>query len=179
MFPRVDVFVGMGANLDHPVYGRPAATLTTALGALEQAGAGTVRKLSGWFESAPVPRSDQNWYVNAVAQIDTKLPPRELLDLLHNVEAEFGRIRCGRNEARLIDLDLIDYGGLVRHDEGANAMQLPHPRCCERRFVLYPLRDIAPRWRHPASGVAIDHLISRLPASQIVRRVRQMRELYA
>lgn len=108
--------------------------------------------------------SDQPWFVNGVAAVSTGLNPAGLLSVLHEVEAEFGRTRTLRNEARILDLDLIAYDELVT--DGATPPTLPHPRMHERAFVLLPLSDIAPDWRHPATGAALPDLIAALSAGQ-------------
>lgn len=119
---------------------------------------------SRWFRTAPVPVSDQPWFVNGVIGVSTGLEPSDLLSLLHAVEADFGRTRMVRNEARILDLDLIAYDDLVT--DGATPPALPHPRMHERAFVLLPLSDIAPDWRHPVTGTALPDLIAALPAEQ-------------
>ena len=155
------ILVGLGANLPS-AFGEPAATLRAALRRLEEAGAKTVR-LSRFWRSEPVPVSDQPWFVNAVAAIATDLPPDPLLALLHGIEAEFGRVRGVVNAPRLIDLDLLAYGREVRE---AGPVILPHPRLDRRAFVLMPLADIAPGWRHPVTARPLTDLIANLPADQ-------------
>lgn len=159
------ILVGLGANLESR-FGPPRQTLRAALGALA-ARSVAAKRLSCWYESAPVPASDQPWYVNAVASVVTDLPPRALLDALQEVEAALGRVRSVRNAARIVDLDVLDYHGAKCGEEG---LDLPHPRLHERAFVLFPLRDVAPRWRHPKTGESVDTLIGRLPAGQQIRR---------
>jgi 2-amino-4-hydroxy-6-hydroxymethyldihydropteridine diphosphokinase len=154
------ILIGLGANLPSAL-GPPLATLEAALAALEKARVAILAR-SPWYRSAPVPASDQPWYVNAVASIATALGPVELLALLHQVEARIGRERRTRNEPRAVDLDILDYDGLVR----ADAPMLPHPRMQARGFVLLPLRDVAPGWRHPVSGAGLAELIAALPADQ-------------
>lgn len=136
--------------------------------ALERAGLRIVGR-SRWYESAPVPMSDQPWYVNGVVEIDTDLDPASLLALLHEIEAAFGRTRSVRNEARPLDLDLLAYGDRVLTEEPAPL--IPHPRLHERAFVLLPLAELAPDWRHPALGEGIQALIGRLPRDQITRKL--------
>ena len=160
------VLIGLGANLPSPEHGPPVQTLEAAVAALAARGLG-IRAGSRWWESAPVPISDQPWYVNGVVEIETALTPAALLAVLHEVEAGFGRLRSVPNAPRILDLDLLAYGTLVR--EGPEPPLLPHPRMADRAFVLYPLREIAPGWRHPATGRGVDELIARLPADQIVR----------
>ena len=124
--------------------------------------------LSSFYETAPVPVSDQPWYVNGVARVLTRLSAHDLLDRLHAVEAEFGRVRRERNAARVIDLDLIAYGQeLLREDGG---IQVPHPRMAERAFVLLPLRDVAVGWVHPVLGRTVEELIADLPKDQQIRK---------
>ncbi len=156
------IFIGLGANLTHPSLGPPVATLAAALKALERHGIRCARR-SRWYRSAPVPASDQPWFVNGIVESFVKCSPIELLSRLHAVEAEFGRIRRRRFEARVLDLDLIAFDDRVSPGcpaEGAPA--LPHPRMQERAFVLLPLSELAPDWRHPGLGLDIAALIARL-----------------
>jgi 2-amino-4-hydroxy-6-hydroxymethyldihydropteridine diphosphokinase len=158
------ILIGLGANLSSPDYGSPVRTLSAALRQLDGEGV-SVLALSRWYESAPVPCSTQPWYVNAVARIESALEPGALLDLLHAAEARFGRVRGEVNGPRLIDLDLLDYHGLIR----ATWPVLPHPRLSERAFVLAPLLDVAPDWRHPASGRMAAELFAEIGPGQQIR----------
>lgn len=159
------VFIGLGANLQHPRHGSPRQTLTLALAALAERGVAAER-LSRWYRSSPVPPSDQPWYVNAVARVRTGLGPGATLAALHRVEDAFGRARGERNAARWIDLDLLDYASIVTYDKHNDIVVLPHPRLHIRAFVLLPLAEVAPDWRHPVSGQHIAELIEALPAGQ-------------
>lgn len=118
-----------------------------------------ILKRSSWWQSEAQPVSEQPDFVNGVIEIRTGLAPAALLERLHRVEEAFGRLRQTRWEARVLDLDLIDYRGLSMSGEGGGPL-LPHPRMQDRLFVLLPLREIAPDWRHPVAGVAIDALIA-------------------
>lgn len=160
------IVIGLGGNLPSQ-FGSPSGTLLAAVDALGQR-AIIVRRLSPLYETAPVPVSDQPWYVNAVAAVETPLRPADLLLTLQRIEAQFGRVRTVRNAARVIDLDILDYDGQLVDEAG---LKLPHPRLAERAFVLYPLRDIAPAWRHPVTGKTIDALIAELPKEQQIRRM--------
>jgi 2-amino-4-hydroxy-6-hydroxymethyldihydropteridine diphosphokinase len=159
------ILIGLGANLPSAA-GPPAATLAAALAALEAAGVAVERR-SPSYRTAPLPASDQPWFVNEVAAVATGLGPEALLALLHRIEAQFGRRRQERNEPRALDLDLLDYQGLVRE----RAPVLPHPRLHERGFVLRPLADIAPSWRHPVSGAGVAELLAALPPGQSLERL--------
>ncbi len=162
------ILIGLGANLPSPEHGPPQATLEAALDALGAQGANVLRR-SPWYESAPVPPSGQPWYVNAVAEVESALSPQALLAALLDVEAGFGRVRSVRNASRTVDLDLLDYRGLVTGP--GEKPELPHPRLHERAFVLLPLRDLAPGWRHPASGRTVGALIEALGRPGPVRRL--------
>ncbi len=163
------IFVGAGANLPHERYGSPRRTLEAALVELGRRGVRTVR-VSPWYRTAPVPASDQPWFENAVVEVASALPADALLATLHAVEAAFGRARTVPNAARPIDLDLLDYRGGIAPG-GPGRATLPHPRMAGRAFVLRPLADLAPDWRHPVTGQAIGDLIAALPADQVAERV--------
>jgi 2-amino-4-hydroxy-6-hydroxymethyldihydropteridine diphosphokinase len=162
------ILLGLGANLPSADYGAPQSTLATALERLAAEGIG-IERCSSWYRSAPVPAGAQPWFVNGVAAVTSRLGPADLLDLLHVVERHFGRVRRHRNEPRVIDLDLLDYDGRVL--QGPARPVLPHPRLHERAFVLLPLRQIAPDWRHPVTGAPIDELIAALPPGQQIERI--------
>ncbi len=161
------ILIGLGGNLASPVYGPPPATFTAALAALGRAGVETVAR-SAWYRSAPLPPSPQPWYVNAVASVATTLDAPALLALMLDIEARLGRVRGLRNAARVIDLDLLDYRG---ENWATPALTLPHPRLAERRFVLEPLTELAPQWRHPILGLSAAQLLAALPDRQPVARM--------
>ena len=160
------ILVGIGANLPSARFGAPRDTVEAALAAMTHAGI-AVASRSRWFESAPVPPSDQPWYVNGVARVESGLAPRDLLDRLHAIEAAFGRVRAEPNAARVLDLDLLAYGDCILAEPGG--LQLPHPRLAQRAFVLLPLADVAADWRHPATGQGVEAMLANLPPGQTVR----------
>jgi 2-amino-4-hydroxy-6-hydroxymethyldihydropteridine diphosphokinase len=160
------IFLGAGANLSHPLHGAPRPTLEAAFAELARRGVSVVR-VSPWYRTAPVPASEQPWYVNAVVEVVTKLSADRLLAVLHEVEQAFGRVRTVANAARMIDLDLLDFRGQTAPGGPGQAI-LPHPRLTTRAFVLRPLADLAPAWRHPVSGTPIQALLAALPTDQTV-----------
>ena len=162
------ILIAFGANLPTEEYGAPAQTLKAALERLAKDGDISIDQVSSFYETAPVPISDQPWYVNGVARISTGLSAHNLLERLHDVEAEFGRVRRERNAARVIDLDLIAYGRELVREEGG--IQVPHPRMAERAFVLLPLRDVAKGWVHPVLDRTVEALIEGLPKDQQIRK---------
>lgn len=152
------IFTALGANLPSSA-GEPAATLRAALGTLPQRNV-MVEDVSPFYKSAAWPDPRDPEFVNAVARIESELSPASLLAVLKEIERSFGRRSAERNAPRPLDLDLLDYQGRIE----SGPPILPHPRLHERAFVLIPLRDIAPLWRHPVSGFSVDALIEALPA---------------
>ncbi|MBV9554326.1 MAG: 2-amino-4-hydroxy-6-hydroxymethyldihydropteridine diphosphokinase [Alphaproteobacteria bacterium] len=161
------ILIGLGSNLPAPPAATPLETARAALAALPEAGI-TLVKCSGWYESEPVPRSDQPWFVNAVASVSSALRAPELLGRLLALEQRFGRARSVPNAARTLDLDLLDCESQLCDTP---TLTLPHPRMHERRFVLAPLCEIAPEWRHPRFALSAVELLARVPPEQQVRRL--------
>ena len=161
------ILIGIGGYLTTPQFGSPLDTLADALVVLEAQDI-RIATRSAWYRSEPVPRSDQPWFINAVASLTTGLSARDLLAVLQMVEGQFGRVRGKRNAVRTLDLDLLDYHGEVTE---TTSLVLPHPRLHQRRFVLTPLAEIAPDWRHPLSGFTAEQLLSQLAAEQPVERL--------
>ena len=153
------ILIALGSNLPAPPARDPLGTVKAALAALGASGIG-VDQVSRWYRSEAQPPSGQPDYVNGVARISTDLPPGALLECMHRIEADFGRARSIANAPRTLDLDLIDWHGRVR---GGRPV-LPHPRAHLRNFVLLPLAEVAPDWRHPVSRRPVQRLIDDLPA---------------
>jgi 2-amino-4-hydroxy-6-hydroxymethyldihydropteridine diphosphokinase len=155
--------IGLGANLPSR-HGAPLETLVAALAALEERNI-TVLARSPWFESEPVPRSDQAWFINGAICVSTLNESNNLLKILHDIEVDFGRVRTVPNAARPLDFD----GGPGTFDLSGRALVLPHPRLHERAFVLRPLLAIAPDWIHPEIGLSVRKMAAKLPAHPVVR----------
>lgn len=160
------ILIAIGANLPSAVFGPPRATCEAAVGELERRGVEVIDR-SPWYESEPVPISDQPWYVNGVLAVATTMDPESLLRTLHDIERQFGRVRRETNEARVLDLDLLAYGRLVRREPPI----LPHPRMHDRAFVMRPLADMAPDWRHPVDGRTAAEFAALLAAGPPMRRM--------
>jgi len=159
------ILVGIGSNLAAPGCDSPQEVAAAAIAQLPAIGVTVVRQ-SRWYQSEPVPPSDQPWYVNGVAVVATGLAPAVLLTQLLSLETRFGRRRGVPNAARTLDLDLLDYDG---RQCATRRLVLPHPRLHERRFVLAPVAEIAPDWRHSRLGLTAAELLARLPPGQPVR----------
>jgi len=155
------ILVALGSNLSGP-WGFPREALARALGQLDR---DCVRVIaaSPLIVTAPFGRLNQPSFVNAAARIETHLPPEALMRRLHAIEREAGRRRAVRWGPRTLDLDLIDYHGLVRKDYAAKGgLVLPHPGIAERIFVLEPIAVIAPHWRHPVTHLSARQMLRRL-----------------
>lgn len=139
-------YVALGSNLQ-----RPEAQVRAAFDALSALADTRVVRRSSLYRSAPVGYADQPDFINAVAEIATRLAPHDLLNALLAVEREAGRQREFRNAPRTLDLDLLLYDDLALHEPG---LTLPHPRMHERAFVLLPLIEIAPDVTIPGKGSA-------------------------
>jgi 2-amino-4-hydroxy-6-hydroxymethyldihydropteridine diphosphokinase len=160
MNAAVRAFVGVGANL-----GDAVSTVRAALQALDTLPDTLRVASSSLYRSAPVEAAGPD-FINAVAELQTTLPPLELLHRLQAIEHAFGRVRSVRNAPRTLDLDLLSCGDLVLHSD---ELTLPHPRAHLRAFVLLPLAEIDPMlsltargpigpWIERAAGQAIERI---------------------
>ena len=139
------ILVALGSNQPGP-WGSPEETVSAALAWLDRGGI-RLKRASRLLVSAPFGVTDQPAFVNAVAEVETALPPEALLERLHLIERMAGRRRTLRWGPRTLDLDLLDYHGLVRQPPARPV--LPHPGIAERIFVLAPLAEIAPALAPP------------------------------
>jgi 2-amino-4-hydroxy-6-hydroxymethyldihydropteridine diphosphokinase len=161
------ILIGIGGNLESAQFGPPRDTLTAALAALKEKRIRILTR-SGWYRTEPVPRSDQPWFVNAVVSLATELGAKDLLNALQSTERQFGRLRGEPNAPRILDLDILDYQGEVTD---TMSLVLPHPRLHERRFVLIPIAEIAPDWRHPILELTAAQLLARLSSEQQIEHI--------
>ena len=151
--PPVIAYLGLGSNL-----GLREAAVLGALRALESAGAARVSAVSSLYESEPDGIPGAPRFVNAVAQVEPLLPAAGLLERMKSIEADMGRTG-GHQQSREIDLDLITYGAQTGVSD---ALVLPHPRFHSRAYVLIPLRELAPDFVCPKTGMAISDLVAHL-----------------
>lgn len=165
-----EILIALGANLGVRAC-QPRDTLIMAIAALSNIF--SIKAQSRFYASPAWPDASDPPFVNAVISAHTAHSPQQTLELLHITEAAFGRRRDKRNAPRTLDLDLLDWAGLIVPGDGAkktaapisgeNALILPHLALGERDFVLAPLCDIRPEWRHPQTGLTARQMLDALP----------------
>jgi 2-amino-4-hydroxy-6-hydroxymethyldihydropteridine diphosphokinase len=126
-----------------------------------------VLRRSSLYETAPQEMLDQPWFLNAVVQVETTLFPMQLLARVRQIERDMGRRRVTPKGPRNIDIDILFYGRVVI---ATAELEVPHPRIAQRRFVLDPLVEIAPDFRHPLTGKTANEMLNALEP-QGVRRL--------
>ena len=159
-------FIALGANLKRFKHLSLQENIQTSLKHFPDYGINVI-KISNWYKSEPYPKLSQPWYVNSVAKITTNETSENLINILHQIENLFGRKRNKQNESRTLDLDIIDYNGIIKTDYPI----LPHPRMHIRKFVLLPLRDIEPEWLHPNYKTKINDLILQCTDTQKIYKL--------
>lgn len=158
--PHVNpILIAIGANLPSHEGKDARATCAAAGEALRAVPGLRLAALSRWYATAPIPAGGPD-YVNGLAWLEGGITPEDLLARLQAIEGRAGRVRSTANAPRTLDLDIVAMGDLVRdHPDPI----LPHPRAHLRRFVLQPLADVIPHWRHPILGQTCAELLARLP----------------
>jgi 2-amino-4-hydroxy-6-hydroxymethyldihydropteridine diphosphokinase len=156
----VSAFIALGANLRDP-----EAQVRAGVEELAMLRDTRLMSVSSLYRSAPVGYLDQPEFVNAVAEIETALAPRALLESLLAIERRYGRVRQFANAPRTLDLDIVLYGDLEVNEPG---LAIPHPRMYERAFVVVPLAEIAPDRVVPGRGRVRD-LLAGVDASSVVK----------
>lgn len=172
------IVIGLGSNLTTKKFLTSKEILEAAISLLREKDL-DVKNISNFYETEPVPKSDQPWFVNAAIRVETSFAADKLLNILHDVENELGRVRKERWEARIIDLDLLCYNDLIVPNEKAwskkvkeevpKGVIIPHIRLHERDFVLIPMNDVAADWQHPIFKKNTQKLLDDLDSVGIVR----------
>ena len=159
------VYAGLGSNL-----GNKSDNIRKALDMLDMADNASVLAVSSFYETEPEGYEDQDWFLNAAAQLKTTLSPVELLKLFKEIEQTIGRHKSVRWGPREIDLDLLLYDELSFESPD---LVVPHPRMHQRAFVLAPLAEIAENVRHPVLDKTIGILLAELQTAKSVRRIEE------
>ena len=156
------VYLALGSNV-----GDREANLRRAIQLLKHS-AITITRLSSIYETEPVDYVDQPWFLNAALEAQTDLLPAQLLATLRGIESQMGNIKVISKGPRLIDLDILLYNDLVIDTP---TLQIPHPRMLQRNFVLVPLADIAPHFRHPSWAANVVEILDNSPDHSSVRKI--------
>ncbi len=155
------VYLAFGANL-----GNPREQIEQGIVALNHQGVRVIDR-SSWFETEPVHKNDQPWFLNLVARAETSHDPYELLAVCQQTERQEGRVPSVRFGPRHLDIDILLYGDRCIESE---ELTIPHPRMGERRFVLIPLLEIAPDLEDPVLNQRYAEILSRLDEGKKVLR---------
>lgn len=161
------IYIGIGSNLNGKNNETPLQNCKKALVELKKEV--NICKISSWYKSEPIPVSNQPWFINGVIEISTNKSSLDLLEFILSIEKVFGRVREKKNEARILDLDIIDYKKKILYIK--NKLIIPHPRMHERSFVLQPLSELNPKWIHPIKKKGIKELIRNLNDKQKISKI--------
>jgi 2-amino-4-hydroxy-6-hydroxymethyldihydropteridine diphosphokinase len=159
------IILSLGTNL-----GEREKNLTSALDALRESI--RITTVSNLYSTLSLLRDNQDNYLNICCLGHTSLNELELLNFIKSVENKLGRIKTGRWQSRLIDIDIIDYDNKVFKSE---FLTIPHIEMENRSFVLYPLRDVLPSYRNPVSGKTIDRLIENIEDTLDLKKVGELK----
>jgi len=156
------VYIALGTNI-----GDRQSNLREALSRIEASGI-HISQLSSIYETEPVDYLDQPWFLNAVVEAQTELPAAQLLSTLRQIESHMGSKKPFAKGPRLIDLDILLY---ATDTIDTPDLQIPHPRMLQRNFVLAPLAEIAPTFRHPNWSATVSDIFAHSSDKSIVRRI--------
>ena len=155
------IFLGLGSNLSSK-YGDRFANINLAISFLEVYGIKVIKR-SSYYKTPSYPDRKNPKFINIVILVKTNLPPIDLMSVLVFIEEKLERKRVKKNDPRTCDIDIIDYNNQIFNLKFNNLdFTLPHKELTSRNFVLFPLQEISPMWKHPKSKETIDNLIQKL-----------------
>ena len=156
------ILLGLGSNLSSS-FGDRFQNIDLAVSALEGYGIQLKRK-SSYYESLSYPNKKSPKFINIVIEIETYLPPEDLASVLIFIEESLERKRKKKNDPRTCDIDIIDYKGQIIDFKHKDLdFTVPHTKLIYRNFILYPLQQILPDWKHPKTKELISVMIEKLP----------------
>jgi len=160
------VYLGLGSNVGDREGSLSAAVAQLAASDLR------ILRVSSVYETEPVEYTDQRYFFNLVVEAETGLFPMQLLWRVGKIERALGRVRTIPKGPRVIDIDILLYARAVIRTP---ALQVPHPRMAERRFVLAPLAELAPSLRHPVTRRTISEMLDEAPVQSVRRLAQELR----
>ena len=155
------IFLGLGSNLSSK-FGDRFTNINLAISFLEGYGIKVIKK-SNFYETPSYPNKENPKFINAVIIVETTLPPVDLMSVLLFIEEKLGRKRDKKNDPRTCDIDIIDYNSQILNLKFNNSeLTLPHNELTKRNFILFPLQEISPNWKHPKTKEFISDLLQKL-----------------
>ena len=156
------ILLGIGSNLSSS-FGDRFKNIDLAVSYLQKNGI-KIKKRSNYYESPSYPNKEKPKFINIVVEIETHLLPTDLASVLILIEEKLERKRMRKNDPRTCDIDILDYNNKILNFKYKNFdLVIPHEKLVNRNFVLYPLHEIAPNWKHPKTNEIIATLIKKLP----------------
>ena len=155
------IFLGLGSNLPSK-YGDRFTNINLAISSLEGYGIKVIKK-SSFYETPSYPNKENPKFINAVILVETILPPIDLMSVLIFIEEKLERKRGKKNDPRTCDIDIIDYNSEILNLRYNNLeLTVPHKELTSRNFILFPLQEISPTWKHPKTKEIVSVLLQKL-----------------
>ena len=155
------IFLGLGSNLSSK-YGDRFANINLAISCLDGYGIKVIKK-SSFYETPSYPNNENPKFINAIILVETTLPPVDLMSVLIFIEKKLERKRGKKNDPRTCDIDIIDYNSEILNLRYNNLeLTVPHKELTSRNFILFPLQEISPTWKHPKTKEIVSVLLQKL-----------------
>ena len=156
------IILGLGSNLSSS-FGNRFENIDHAISLIESSGIKIIKR-SSFYETPSYPSKSDPKFINVVIEISTELPPKHIASILISIEEKLERKRNKKNDPRTCDIDIIDYKGQTFEFKfNKFNFVVPHKGLIYRNFVLYPLKEILPNWKHPKTDEIVSNLINKLP----------------